>query len=62
MDTLFSRFRNQGTLAEPDGIPDPTFALPSTVNWMKDLSLVSTEENVCFGTAKAFFAHQHQNR
>ncbi len=56
MDTLFKRFITQGTLSDPKGIPDPTFALPSTVNWMKALRLVVQSENVNFKSATSFYS------
>ena len=33
-----------GTLAEPDGAPEPRFALQSTVNWMRARVLVIQDE------------------
>lgn len=38
--SLINRFIKQGTLSDPKGIPDPTFALPATVNWMRALALL----------------------
>jgi hypothetical protein len=37
---LYDRIINQGTINEPGGKPDPQFALPSTVNWMRSLRIL----------------------
>ena len=37
--SLYKRLTEIGTLSEPKGIPSPVFALRSTVNWMRALSL-----------------------
>ena len=36
----------QGTLSEPDGAPTSRFAVASSVNWIRALSLIVWEENV----------------
>lgn len=38
--SLYTRFKNEGTLSEPKGIPDPRYALPSTVHWMQALKML----------------------
>lgn len=38
--SLIDRFMTQGTLSDPKGIPDPTFSLPGTLNWMRALALL----------------------
>lgn len=53
---LYKRFVEQGTLSEPDGIPDPQFALPGTVNWMHALAFVLKKVPIEFKTALAFYA------
>jgi len=35
-----------GTLAEPNGAPEPRFALQGTVNWMHALALVAMDERI----------------
>lgn len=53
---LYDRIIKQGTISEPDGKPEPMFALPSTVNWMKALSLLVGDPVLDFTSAKAFYA------
>ena len=54
--SLYRRFTEQGTLSDPDGVPDPVFALQSTVNWMHALAVLVRDRGVSFGTATAFYA------
>lgn len=53
--SLYQRFRNEGTLSEPDGIPDPKYALPSTVHWMRALALLIEMESLDYGRAIKFY-------
>lgn len=53
--SLYRRFTKQGTLTDPDEVPDPRFALPSTVNWMHALALLVRDRGVDFASAKAFY-------
>jgi hypothetical protein len=40
-DSLYSRIRSFGTLAEiPSDVPDARFALPSTIHWVKALAIL----------------------
>jgi len=55
---LYKRIVETGTINEPEGKPDPQFALPSTVNWMRALALLAKDAPVSFDTAKAFYASQ----
>ena len=43
--SLYERITKEGTLSEPKGVPDPDFALPATVNWMRGLALLVQEIN-----------------
>lgn len=43
---LLDRFLNQGTLSDPKGIPDPAFSLPGTLNWMRAMSILVSNENI----------------
>ena len=52
---LYQRIVKQGTVNEPDGKPDPQYALPSTVNWMKALALLVAVESVSFSSSKAHY-------
>jgi hypothetical protein len=53
---LHTRIVNVGTLSEPKGVPDPHFALPSTVNWMRALALLVQHHKVGFGSSTAHYA------
>jgi hypothetical protein len=55
---LYKRIIEGGTINEPEGKPDPQFALPSTVNWMKALSILIADKSVNFASAKSFYALQ----
>jgi hypothetical protein len=55
---LYDRIVKQGTINEPDGKPDPQFALPSTVNWMRALRLLAEDGGINFGTASAFYSRE----
>lgn len=44
-----------GTLAEPDGAPEPRFALQGTVNWMHALALVATDQGVDWPRMQTFY-------
>lgn len=53
--SLYDRFRNQGTVSEPDGIPDPRYALPSTVHWMRAYAVLIEDEALDFQKADALY-------
>jgi hypothetical protein len=53
---LYGRIINQGTINEPDGKPDPQFALPSTVNWMKALRILIEDQEINFSTADSYYS------
>lgn len=53
---LYKRIIEGGTINEPEGKPDPHFALPSTVNWMRALSILVTDRGVDFASASSFYA------
>lgn len=55
--SLYQRFRNEGTLSEPDGIPDPQYALPSTVHWMRAVALLIEKERLDYGRATKFYSN-----
>jgi hypothetical protein len=55
---LYERIIGQGTINEPEGKPDPQFALPSTVNWMRALRLLVGNPRIDFMTASTFYASQ----
>ena len=56
MFSLFKRFRNEGTLSEPDGISHPGFALQSMVNWMRAVALLVKEEGLDYGRATTLYS------
>ena len=49
--SLYERFTKQGTLTEKDGVPDPRYALPSTVNWMAALAILAKDEALDYAKA-----------
>lgn len=53
---LLDRFTTQGTLTDPEGIPDPAFSLPGTLNWMRALAILVADENIGPATMLARFA------
>ncbi len=53
--SLYQRFRNEGTLSEPDGIPDPKYALPSIVHWMRALAILIEKERLDYVRATRFY-------
>ena len=57
---LYDRIINQGTINEPGGKPDPQFALPSTVNWMRALRILIEDQGIDFGAADAFYSKQNK--
>lgn len=54
--SLHQRFTEQGTVSEPDGIPKPQYALPSTVNWMRAYAILIKDKKLDFESCKAFYA------
>lgn len=50
--SLYSRITETGTITEPRGNPDPRFALPSTVNWMRALAVLCAEKGFDFGACQ----------
>ena len=54
--SLYKRFTTQGTLTDPDEVPDPFFALPSTVNWMRALAILVQDRGLQFGSASIFYS------
>jgi hypothetical protein len=55
---LYKRIIEGGTINEPEGKPDPQFALPSTVNWMRALAFLIEDKGVNFSIAKQFYQQQ----
>lgn len=56
MFSLYNRFITQGTLSDPDEVPDPRFALPSTVNWMRALAILVQARSLNFASASTFYS------
>lgn len=52
---LYKRITEQGTISEPEGKPNPAFALPATVNWMRALAILVDDQQINFSTAKAHY-------
>jgi hypothetical protein len=53
---LYNRIIQIGTLNERGGKPEPHFALPATVNWMRALKVIVEDQNIDFQTATAFYS------
>jgi hypothetical protein len=53
---LYKRIVQQGTLSEPKGVPDPQYALPGTINWMKALAILTRQKGIDFRSACTFYA------
>lgn len=59
---LYKRIVETGTLTELGGVPDPQFALPSTINWMRALALLISDSSFSFDTAlRAYDAVQRRS-
>lgn len=54
--SLYSRIQKYGTLTEDaKDVPDPRFALPSTINWIRALTLLITSLDLRFAAARSFY-------
>ncbi len=60
--SLYERFKEQGTLTEKDGVPDPRYALPSTVNWMAALAILAKDEALDYAKAWSFYSSVEKAR
>ncbi len=60
--SLYQRIVEQGTKSDPEGKPDPRFALPSTVNWMRGLAILLADQKLDFNSASSFYAHVGKRR
>src|SRR5262249_54605663 len=58
---LYKRIVEDGTLAEPGGAPDPQFALPSTIHWMRALALLVEDCGLDFASARTFYASTNRS-
>src|SRR3989338_3042731 len=55
--SLYDRFRSFGNISDPpEDIPDALYALPSTINWMKALALVTRDLKLNFQAARPFYS------
>jgi hypothetical protein len=55
-DSLYSRIRSFGTLAEiPADVPDARFALPSTIHWVKALAILVADLKLHFAAGRTFY-------
>ncbi len=53
--TVYERIIEHGTLSNIDGKPDPKYALPSTVNWMRGLAIRIDNEKINHDSARTFY-------
>jgi hypothetical protein len=56
------RPNSTGTLAEPNGAPEPRFALQGTVNWMRGLAIVVSGERIAYASMKQFYSGKNVQR
>jgi len=59
---LFDRIIRQGTLEEPCGKPNPYFALPATVNWIKALRIILEDLDFSFHNCDLFYIKQGKRK
>jgi len=59
---LYKRLLVQGAPEVPNGVPDPQFAPPGTINWMRALSLLVGERNLGFPAALQVYSQEHCRR
>jgi hypothetical protein len=52
----------KGTLAEPNGTPEPRFALQGTVNWMHGLAVVVADEGISYPSMQRWYCGKHIQR
>ena len=45
----------KGTLAEPQGAPEPRFALQGTVNWMRALAILVADVAIDWSSMQKFY-------
>jgi len=55
--TLYDRIVKTGTISEPNGVPKPEFALPSTINWMRSLTIALETQPINCDGAKSFYSN-----
>lgn len=55
--SLYNRFTTDGTLTDPEEVPDPLFALTSTVNWMRALALIVHDRGLTYRSALVFYSN-----
>ena len=64
--SLYRRLTVDGTLSEPEGIPDPKYALPSTINWVKSYAMLLRAQPITFYDGSNFYktikVHQLSDR
>jgi hypothetical protein len=49
------RPKSTGTLAEPNGAPEPRFALQGTVSWMRALALLVADQRIDWTSMQTFY-------
>lgn len=59
---LYKRIIETGTLSEKLPKPEPHFALPATVNWMKALRVYVNHQNIDFRSATAFYKNVNKRK
>lgn len=59
---LYKRIIETGTLSEKLPKPEPHFALPATVNWMKALRVIVNDQNIDFQSATTFYKNVNKRK
>lgn len=62
MSMLYKRIIETGTLSEKLPKPEPHFALPATVNWMKALRVLVEDQNIDFQSATTFYKNVNKRK
>lgn len=62
MPFLYDRIVKGATITEPDGVPDPDFALPSTIHWMRALAILVRGSQLNFKKASQFYIGNNVGR
>jgi hypothetical protein len=55
------RPKSTGTLAEPNGAPEPRFALQGTVSWMRALAILVADQHIDWTSMQIFYCNVQRN-
>ena len=54
--SLYKRITETGTVSEPNGVPNPIYALPSTINWMRALRILVEKQDFKPSVVASFYS------